>query len=584
MFNSLFKEEGHFMEYQMNFFNETRQYESTQLTDYRCFTGVKNFVYGEKNIIFGPNGSGKSTLIRALYITAGVGSINWSDLNLFSDNKWIEVLGICTTGISKRRRKYRNYPKNLFGIDPKKMTEVSLKNLKRNIGMYEHQRLLFSVINKKFINEYSPKKRLSQISKLNPLLDLKEWVEKTNNYFSFNCHNFRLKLEDNKLLIVKGSTETPLYSSGHVAILIICMVFAAAEQLGNPPIILDEDYVPTYSLDREAGKNFIDIVVTYKGQVFLEQCFQGEIVKQAKTKGFHFINLELPSGDKNTVSKRIATRAYVADTDLSFTAKVRLADEMIVDALHGKKKPVIAWSGGLDSTFVLYLVRKRLADIPVLRILTGNTHPTQETFCRKLQKEWRLNTQITDKNNNLISTLLRSETNIWQIIEKYGFPLLPKSARASNTPYYNAAKEHCRICSNNCCYFLKEKPAKLLYSQCDVDLVFRGLTGEESQSRKMNLALGGYVKYVAEYNSTMADVIAPFSKEEIIFAHKNFHIPWAELYDIGFSRSGCINCGKSVLYSKNNLLLLKQDNPKYWDFLMVTKGLARELSETKIHY
>ena len=71
----------------------------------------------------------------------------------------------------------------------------------------------------------------------------------------------------------------------------------------------------------------------------------------------------------------------------------------------------VCWSGGKDSTLVLYLVREIYPNIATIFNNTGVEYPQNLRYVDKLAKEWNLNLIVTTP-----------EVNFWQCVERWGLP------------------------------------------------------------------------------------------------------------------------------------------------------------------
>jgi len=131
---------------------------------------------------------------------------------------------------------------------------------------------------------------------------------------------------------------------------------------------------------------------------------------------------------------------------------IKDTNALIIKALKNAKNPVVAYSGGKDSETVLYLVRKKKPDILAIWCNHGVAHPETVTHCRSVP--------------NLIE--LHPKKNFWQCQKEYDFPVMKSKAKSHG---------------NRCCYWLKEEPMIRYIKENNVDLVFTGLTQDESDNR-----------------------------------------------------------------------------------------------------
>jgi len=269
----------------------------------------------------------------------------------------------------------------------------------------------------------------------------------------------------------------------------------------------------------------------------------------------------MPCITKNEALKRMSELHTTGAIDwVNLQPKIAQANEVITEALNKSDNPVVAFSGGKDSIVVLDLVRRINLKVSGVFCNTGNEYPETIEFVRSL--------------DNIV--WLDPIKSFWQCVKEYGMPVIKTKA-----------KRH----GNQCCNFLKEKPAIDYYTENDVDLVFTGLTADESRSRMMVLkrmsekiydddekVIGWIPK--AYLNKTenrfKCHPIAFWSEAEVWTYIKWLRISYNPIYDMGIRRCGCRFCTAYIswqdmtsLYNiKDTKLLLKklgQSNLDRWD-------------------
>ena len=227
--------------------------------------------------------------------------------------------------------------------------------------------------------------------------------------------------------------------------------------------------------------------------------------------------------------------------------KVEEAKEAILKALAESHNPAIAFSGGKDSLVVLDLVRAVRPDVVGVFCNTGNEYPETIEFVETIDNvRW-----------------LVPRKSFWQCVREYGMPVMKQTA-----------KRH----GNQCCEWLKEKPAIEYYKDNEVDLVFTGLTADESRNRMMmlkrmsrkiyninNKVVGWIPKTYLhkKENRFKCHPIAFWSEKEVWTYIKWLKLPYNPIYDLGIRRCGCRYCtaylswkGMSALYDSNDTKLM----------------------------
>ena len=91
---------------------------------------------------------------------------------------------------------------------------------------------------------------------------------------------------------------------------------------------------------------------------------------------------------------------------LSLEKKIELSEEFISHLVVEHERPMVAWSGGRDSTVLLYLVLRQKPNIDVGWVNTGVEFPECMHFIRQLREEWEINLHIA-----------RPETTFWRLLK-----------------------------------------------------------------------------------------------------------------------------------------------------------------------
>lgn len=220
-------------------------------------------------------------------------------------------------------------------------------------------------------------------------------------------------------------------------------------------------------------------------------------------------------------------------------------------------KQVIAWSGGKDSTLLLWMIRNECRnlgidpdEITVLFENTGVEYPQTIKFIRKVVREWGI--------KNLIET--KPEKTFWQCVREYGYPR-PKSNRTPERGRPNKRPL--------CCEYLKERPARKILK--NFECVYLGITAVESHQRQMRAITHGTCYFAKADNIKKVLPLLYYTEPQIWAAHTMFGIPHNEIYDFGVDRCGCMPCTAYKKWQEN----LQKSHPKMYQHIM--KGMGQEL-------
>lgn len=286
-------------------------------------------------------------------------------------------------------------------------------------------------------------------------------------------------------------------------------------------------------------------------------------------------------------------QAYDLDT------KVAWAHERIEAALAQLTRPSLAFSAGKDSTVLLHMLRQHKPDIHVIYGNTGIEFPECVKFAKWLRDEWHLNYHEARPEPG---------KNFWWVVENYGWPLLGKTFgvggvahKSSREKFFDDLEARGELTgdyaiqaevpiSSACCTFLKERPSTKLQKQLGVDGVFLGILASESRRRMFNFLQYGEWYYPKSQKVWKSHPLAIWTDADIWAYIRRFNVPYASLYDMGYSRNtylgqewvshkrnGCMFCGMDIRFNDNHLSIMRRTHPKAWHTLMVRKGLGQVL-------
>ncbi len=219
---------------------------------------------------------------------------------------------------------------------------------------------------------------------------------------------------------------------------------------------------------------------------------------------------------------------------------------IIEEALSGSIKPVVAFSGGKDSTVILDLVRKIDKTVPGVFCNTGVELPQTKKYVRSL--------------DNIFEIQNETKETFWSIVEKEGFPGIKGKDTGSG-----------RL--NRCCLVLKDRPMKKFIKENDIDLVFTGLTMDESRQRMMFLMSNGNkgrVKLVKSWQVYKSHPIWNWSESRVWEYINENKLPYNDIYKppINAERCGCGPCTAYLPWKRN----LSRENPKLLKVILEKQG------------
>lgn len=240
----------------------------------------------------------------------------------------------------------------------------------------------------------------------------------------------------------------------------------------------------------------------------------------------------------------------------------------------------VSFSGGLDSTALLHLVRSIYPEVQAVFINTRQEFPEILRFVRQTQNVIELKPKITFK----------------EVIEKWGYPIVSKevsryiyeirttkseylkSKRLGTNPNFKncgkLAKKWMYLIDSDikisayCCNVLKKSPIKIFERKTGLKKMM-GLKVGDSRAR-----LSAYIYYggcnAFNASSPSSNPLSFWTEENIKDYIRQFGVSYSSIYDMGYNRTGCMLClfGCHLQKPLNRIQMLKQTHPKVWNYAM----------------
>jgi 3'-phosphoadenosine 5'-phosphosulfate sulfotransferase (PAPS reductase)/FAD synthetase len=281
--------------------------------------------------------------------------------------------------------------------------------------------------------------------------------------------------------------------------------------------------------------------------------------------------------------------------------KMRFTEMRIIEWYeHYKGKVYISFSGGLDSTVLLDMVRSLYPEVPAVFCDTGLEFPEIRDF-------------VKTKNN---VTWLKPKLTFKQILKKHGFPVVSKR-NASYISAIRSAKGETKTkilrltgvnskgvysrlnklpkkwnylidapfdISAKCCDVLKKNPMKR-YCKKTGRFPYIGTRAEEAHTRKLT-----YIKYGCNaydlYSNPRSTPLAFWTHADIMEYIDKYSLEYSKIYDMGYERTGCIFCmfGCHLEKPRNRFQILEKTHPKLHNYCMYKLGLKEVLEYMDIPY
>ena len=294
---------------------------------------------------------------------------------------------------------------------------------------------------------------------------------------------------------------------------------------------------------------------------------------------------------------------------LPLDAKIRMTERRIRDWYESfDGKVYVSISGGKDSQVLAHIVKNLYPDVPCVFVNTGLEYNS-----------------VRLKGIELSDEVLRPEISFFEVIAKYGYPVISKEiskkvyecrSADSNGNYENYARKQFegRYITKNgksnaysiekykyllnapfrisslCCDVMKKKPTKQ-YEKTTNNKPFIGTLAQESKLRRSNWIKYGcnafekdrptsqplsfwteqdILQYIKQNDLKIAEVYGNivYSDNDGMYYDNDIFIKSMKLQTTGATRTGCVFCMFGISNDTDRFLRLKIQEPKKYDFIM----------------
>lgn len=255
----------------------------------------------------------------------------------------------------------------------------------------------------------------------------------------------------------------------------------------------------------------------------------------------------------------------------------------------GLDRVYISYSGGKDSTVLSHIAKSIYPNILHLFANTTNEYPETIKHIKWEQEE--------NGTNIVVVFPYDSNGELWtfnKVVEHYGYPMFSKRIANAIRTYRHALSDRTKKnsqeyidrnfkkyekyknfpISDKCCEKLKKNPLKNKAKDLGLECAILGILASESYQREKDwLEYGCNVFHERKDNQSRP--LSFWTDENILEYIEKYNVKIPDLYDMGYTRNGCMYCGFGVqleLNGCNRYQKLKQTHPVQYAYFIENFG------------
>ncbi|MFR9165023.1 MAG: phosphoadenosine phosphosulfate reductase family protein [Dysgonomonas sp.] len=243
----------------------------------------------------------------------------------------------------------------------------------------------------------------------------------------------------------------------------------------------------------------------------------------------------------------------------------------------------VSFSGGRDSTVLLWLVRLIYPNVKAVFCNTRNEYPDIVKFVRGIDNVEIIYPEMKPKDvfakhgfpliSKEISQYIRSvQKNPSGLQSRRAMGLLTPEEKAKYKFKGEIPRKYWRLInlfniSDRCCYELKKKPFKIYDKETGLHPMLGIMADESSQRANSYINRGGCNSFNSKrINSHPMSI---WIGDDVSFCIDKYKIPISPIYPKGAKRTGCMFCGFGCQFQEDNRLQLVYDlYPKSYSMFM----------------
>lgn len=283
-------------------------------------------------------------------------------------------------------------------------------------------------------------------------------------------------------------------------------------------------------------------------------------------------------------------KKFLKDQQLNIEKKVELSKKIICEwyeKCHGKV--FVSFSGGKDSTVLLYLVRSLYPEVPAVFLDTQMEYPEIYEFVDKVPNLVRLKTNYTIEDviyNHGYCLINKKTAKLIERVRKRGCEFVTENEKKICKKYDYLINSDIPI-SDKCCKLIKGDILKD-YIKTSGRYPYIGVMSTETMTRTRMFINNGYINSATGINSAFP--LAFWKESEVVEFIKKSEISYSKIYG-DFEgeyeiHTNCMYClyGIEAEKSPNRFERMKHTHPYQYKYAMDVLKINKVLQYMNIPY
>ena len=236
----------------------------------------------------------------------------------------------------------------------------------------------------------------------------------------------------------------------------------------------------------------------------------------------------------------------------------------IINRAFDQYRPMLAYSGGGDSTVLLDIVTNAGHKPPMVYSQSQMEYADSEQFAREVAARYGLKFHVAQADV--------TPPECWR---RHGFPMLGKMAARIWMQKHPARVTGYKLDVSTCCRIMKIKPARDLCKRIGCNAMLTGQRGgQDDRLRGLRAVKDGAIVELKQDRLAQVNPLLGWTDLMISRYTKQHGLPVHPQKARGALTIGCMYCGGGAQFDNSGFRVLRRTKPAEWRRMMIDYGFA----------